>query len=33
MMDEGQIIEEAGPEAFFANPEHDRTRRFLEVVR
>ncbi len=33
MMDEGQIIEENDPAAFFANPAHDRTRKFLEAVR
>ncbi len=33
MMDEGQIIEENDPAAFFANPSHERTRKFLEAVR
>ncbi len=33
MMDEGQIIEEGGPDDFFSNPRHERTKRFLEVVR
>jgi polar amino acid transport system ATP-binding protein len=33
MMDDGQIVEEGGPEEFFTNPRNDRTRRFLEVVR
>ncbi len=33
MMDEGQIIEEGAPDAFFTSPQHERTRRFLEVVR
>jgi polar amino acid transport system ATP-binding protein len=33
MMDEGQIIEEGPPEAFFENPQQPRTRRFLEAVR
>ena len=33
MMDEGQIIEENDPSAFFANPSHERTRKFLEAVR
>ncbi len=33
MMDEGQIIEEGGPDEFFSNPRHERTKRFLEVVR
>jgi ABC-type polar amino acid transport system ATPase subunit len=32
MMDEGQIIEEAPPEQFFATPGHERTRRFLQVA-
>ena len=33
MMDEGQIIEEGEPAAFFGNPTHERTRKFLEAVR
>ena len=33
MMDEGQIIEDGPPEEFFANPQQERTRRFLEAVR
>jgi polar amino acid transport system ATP-binding protein len=33
MMDEGQIIEDGEPQAFFANPRHERTRKFLEAVR
>ena len=33
MMDEGQIIEEGEPAAFFASPNQERTRRFLEAVR
>jgi ABC-type polar amino acid transport system ATPase subunit len=33
MMDEGQIIEDGEPEAFFSNPQHERTRRFLDAVR
>ena len=33
MMDEGQIIEENDPAAFFADPSHERTRKFLEAVR
>jgi ABC-type polar amino acid transport system ATPase subunit len=33
MMDEGQIIEDAEPAEFFANPRHERTRKFLEAVR
>jgi ABC-type polar amino acid transport system ATPase subunit len=32
MMDEGEIIEDATPDEFFANPRHERTRRFLESV-
>jgi polar amino acid transport system ATP-binding protein len=32
MMDEGEIIEDGAPDEFFANPQHDRTRRFLEAV-
>ena len=33
MMDEGQIIEDGEPATFFANPQQERTRRFLEAVR
>ena len=33
MMDDGQIIEEGPPDAFFENPQQPRTRRFLEAVR
>ena len=33
MMDDGQIVEEGGPDEFFANPREERTRRFLEMVR
>jgi polar amino acid transport system ATP-binding protein len=33
MMDEGQIVEEGAPDAFFTNPQQERTRKFLEVVR
>ena len=33
MMDEGQIVEEGPPDEFFTNPQQERTRRFLEVVR
>ena len=33
MMDEGRIIEEGEPEAFFSNPIEERTRRFLDAVR
>lgn len=31
-MDEGRIVEEAPPERFFANPQHERTQRFLRSV-
>ena len=31
-MDEGQIIEEGGPESFFAAPKFDRTRQFLSKI-
>jgi ABC-type polar amino acid transport system ATPase subunit len=31
-MDEGVLIEEQEPAAFFASPQHERTRRFLEHV-
>ena len=31
-MDEGKIIEEAKPEAFFTNPSHKRTQMFLEQI-
>jgi polar amino acid transport system ATP-binding protein len=33
MMDEGEILEDGPPDEFFANPRHERTRRFLEAVR
>jgi polar amino acid transport system ATP-binding protein len=33
MMDEGEIIEDGEPGAFFSNPQHERTRRFLDAVR
>ena len=33
MMDDGQIIEHGPPDEFFANPKHERTRKFLEAVR
>ena len=33
MMDDGRIIEDGEPEAFFSNPQHERTRRFLDAVR
>jgi ABC-type polar amino acid transport system ATPase subunit len=32
MMDAGEIIEDAEPEAFFGDPQQDRTRRFLQAV-
>jgi len=31
-MDEGRILEENTPEAFFANPTHDRARKFLSQI-
>jgi general L-amino acid transport system ATP-binding protein len=31
-MDEGQIIEVSGPEDFFSNPRHERTKRFLSQI-
>ena len=31
-MDEGRIVEQAAPDAFFANPEHARTREFLGQI-
>lgn len=31
-MDEGQIVEENEPEAFFSNPQHDRTKLFLSQI-
>jgi polar amino acid transport system ATP-binding protein len=31
-MDEGRIVEEGPPEAFFARPKHDRTRLFLSKI-
>jgi general L-amino acid transport system ATP-binding protein len=31
-MDHGQIVEENQPEAFFANPRHERTRAFLSKI-
>jgi polar amino acid transport system ATP-binding protein len=33
MMDEGLIIEEGEPVAFFSNPTQERTRKFLDAVR
>src|SRR5712691_9388688 len=32
MMDEGQVIEEAPPDRFFASPSHERTTSFLALV-
>jgi general L-amino acid transport system ATP-binding protein len=31
-MDQGQIIEQNEPQAFFANPQHDRTKLFLSQI-
>jgi polar amino acid transport system ATP-binding protein len=31
-MDEGQILEEASPQNFFSNPQHERTRLFLSKI-
>ena len=31
-MDDGQILEEAPPQEFFANPKNERTRLFLSKV-
>jgi polar amino acid transport system ATP-binding protein len=31
-MDEGRIVEKNSPEAFFKNPEHERTRQFLDKI-
>jgi general L-amino acid transport system ATP-binding protein len=31
-MDEGEILETNAPEAFFANPCHERTRQFLRQI-
>jgi general L-amino acid transport system ATP-binding protein len=31
-MDYGQIVEENAPDAFFENPEHDRTKLFLSQI-
>ncbi|WP_457573648.1 amino acid ABC transporter ATP-binding protein [Desulfolithobacter sp.] len=31
-MDEGKIVEMASPDRFFDNPEHSRTRKFLEQI-
>jgi polar amino acid transport system ATP-binding protein len=32
MMDDGIVLEEAPPDAFFSSPSHERTRRFLSLV-
>jgi len=32
LMDAGQIIEENAPEAFFSNPQHERTKLFLSQI-
>lgn len=31
-MADGRIVEEAEPESFFRNPQHDRTRKFLGEI-
>ena len=31
-MDEGRIVEEGAPHAFFANPKEERTRTFLSKI-
>ena len=31
-MDQGQIIEQNAPEAFFSNPQHERTKLFLSQI-
>jgi hypothetical protein len=33
MMDQGEIIEEAPPDRFFTAPGHERTQRFLQMVK
>ena len=33
MMDQGEIIEEAPPDRFFTDPAHERTQRFLQMVK
>jgi polar amino acid transport system ATP-binding protein len=33
MMDQGEIIEEAPPDRFFTAPSHERTQRFLQMVK
>jgi general L-amino acid transport system ATP-binding protein len=32
LMDQGEVVEEAPPSVFFANPQHERTRRFLSQI-
>jgi general L-amino acid transport system ATP-binding protein len=32
LMSEGQIVEEAPPETFFTNPQHERSRQFLAQI-
>jgi general L-amino acid transport system ATP-binding protein len=32
LMAEGQVVEEAPPEQFFANPQHERSRQFLSQI-
>ena len=31
-MDEGRVVEQAAPDAFFDHPKHDRTRLFLSKI-
>jgi len=31
-MDQGQIVEANAPEAFFSNPQHERTKLFLSQI-
>ena len=31
-MDEGQIVEEAKPDDFFSNPQHERSKEFLSQI-
>jgi general L-amino acid transport system ATP-binding protein len=32
LMAEGQVVEEAPPEQFFTNPQHERSRQFLSQI-
>ena len=32
MIDQGKIIESADPKTFFENPQHERTRQFIQLV-